>query len=212
MKSQKFFHQSFFRGKQRSYGVVDQDHPCEYSHIDYLAAATAGQEVAVGYLFYSERQPSHSERGHEAFIVHEIPLVVIPDIGIWICQPAFAPLDEAMRLATSQRSAIADTLGASTEELPVELALIAVDDQLPSLAGVDLRHVYDAALFEDPATTLSARRRRDWSAGKVNDTILRLLDAGGWGDAKDPGDAHDWPIPRWLSARIEGSRRPEPRT
>ena len=209
-----FFDGHFSTGVVRPREVVEQDYPCEYTLLDYLAAATAGEEIAVGCL--AVREAMTREQHEEVWpglpwnpdsvgiANYEVNLVAIPGVGIWVCEPVFRSAAEAHARLTEQLQALERALGRPLDELPIEPALIhLLDDVTPDLRGVDPRFFYDTTTFAHVAESLASRRSRDHAPAAVDAVLRELLEVGEWLDSKDGRgfEFEDFPLPRWLTER-----------
>ncbi len=201
------------KGKSITREVVDDDHACEYSLQNYLAAATAGLEVGVGQLHceyrmspeeYAHEFPDLSRPGNAAW-VQETNVIYVPDVGVWLCAPVFTSLTDAYEEVKAARHAFSRALGVETaSDLPVNFALIAMG-RVPRehLRGVDLRHFYDQSLFTDVVGTLTARARP--RPDDLTGLIDAMLGTGYWQDAKN-GYYDDWVLPTWLDEMLAAGR------
>lgn len=207
-----FFDGNFSAGVVRPREIVERDYPCEYTLLDYLVAATAGEEIAVGCLFVSEAmtREQHEEVwpglpwnpdavGHANY---EVNLLAIPGVGIWVCEPVFRSGAEAHERLTGQLKVLERALGRPLDELPIEPALVhLLDDVTPDLRGVDPRFFYDTTTFAHVAESFGKRRSRDYAPASVDAALRELLQVGEWVDSKDGTGFDDFPLPRWLAER-----------
>ena len=199
-----FYRGTFHLGDSTPFDVEEDDFACEYSHMHYLAAATCGEEVAVGQLYvYSSTADELAEaRSPSPSWVCEVSLVMLPDVGIWLCEPLFESIAEADDHLELSVRAIENALQRAIDELPIQVGLFEMTDRTQrQLSSVDRAFYYERSVFADPARALRSRSPARHRPQEVNHTIERLLEAGDWIDAKD-GFYLNWPIPRWLHDQL----------
>lgn len=190
--------------------VVEDDYPCEYSVMSYLAAATAGRPVGVGALYIRveltaeerlERQLESPTPDLPYPFTHgvvETDLVYIPEVGLWLLEPLFRKTREPRQRLEDAASLFAKLLGVAREELPVNFALVqSVPDMAFDACRVDPSEIYDVNAFHDIVGTLTERARPLPDGFDLDELVVRLLSFGDLVDAKN-GSYDDWELPRWL--------------
>lgn len=205
------FHRGMFAvGAPRPRTIVETDVLTEYSLLVYLAAVTAGQRIAVGTLHcplpmtraeYERCYPGLRWRAGTADWIYEPRLVVVPDVGVWLCQTVWDSAAEALELAEADLGAIGKRLERDPSDLPVNIALVSVDPaNKPDLRGIDPMYYFDTELFADVEGSL--RRRARPTPPMFDEFVDELLSLGTWIDAKSGEWDLEMPVPEWIAKHL----------
>jgi hypothetical protein len=187
----------FHIGEPTSFEPLDEDFPTEYAAVEYVAAATLGEPIAVGYLCLEIPD------GPNAVRCFEIGMAIAPGRGIWLLIPVFETWDSAIADAERSRDVLRRIFGQRGDRLPIETAYVPVLGRLPRTPrpGLDPSSVYDASLFD--AVTANLRPRAGADASEIDRSITELLDVGYWIDGKRDGvESLQGELPRWLTDRL----------
>jgi hypothetical protein len=194
----------FHLGEPMAFDVVDRDFPTEYSAVEYVAAATLGQPIAVGHLHFGVPD------GPNAVTCFEIGLAIIPGRGIWLLVPVFKTWDSAIASAEQSRDVLRNVFGERIDALPIETAYVPVLGRVPPTPppGLDPSTIYDPSLFDAVATNLRPRPGVD--ASEIDRSIADLLEIGYWIDVKRTSvESLMGALPRWLAERLPGTSDPD---
>lgn len=213
-----FFDGAFHVGDaDADYLVEDPYYASEYSMMTHLAVATAGDEVAVGTLCISEPMSHEEYRRHnngvplsrncEVYTDWFIDVVIVPGVGVWVCQPVFDSAHVAWEHVPPRLEVLERALERPLTELPIQPALVAtLFDAEVDLRGVDPLYFYDVETYRDVTESLTKRMPGTWLPNTVDAVIEELLRVGHWIDAKNPDDLIRWPIPAWLADMVDVRR------
>lgn len=208
MEDKMFFDGMFHTGKPSPVKVVERDYACEYSLAPYLAQATIGQEVAVlsATLTFGidpeDCEPLDIEweprfASPNLSLSWDTCLVILPGVGLWVCQPVFDSVKEAYEQAQRLQYVLNSFL--QEEETPVHIGLFPMSDAPPNLAGIDPKYYYGPEVYGAVAESLELRSR-PFDSGRADAMIRELMELIYYSDVKAP-DYH-FPIstvPRWLT-------------
>ncbi len=188
---------TFSRGEPWSFEIVDEDGPTEYSAGEYLAAATVGQDVAVGCV-YLERDAGGDGRRLE---VMNVPVVIVPGRGVWITAAVFESFQSALAFMDEQMAFARAALGHEPTDLPLFRAFVPVLPCTPAPPRSVAEHeYYDRSLYADVAGRLRTRPGVAHDPRKVDALVGRLLEVGYWVEGKDVVNLEQvlHRLPRWL--------------
>lgn len=202
MESNTFYNGMLHRGSPLGRDVVECDYPSDHSVPLYLAVATEGEEIGVGSLCLEMRPPHPGEDLPSGPYVPawNIPLLIIPDIGVWVVQPVFGSARKALEQARQMVANIEFAL--ESPGIPVHIALFASSEaQRVDLRGVDPKYFFDTFTYANLRQSLAARLRTTPDPVEVTAVIDELLLCGEWFDLKAPeaSELREAAIPRWLA-------------
>ena len=209
MNANTFYNGLLHRGAPLGRDVVECDYPCDYSVPIYLAVATEGEEIGIGSLCLEMRPPEPGEELPGGAYVHSrnVPLVIIPDVGVWIVQPVFGSARKAFDTARQLLEFTEYVL--DSPGIPVHIAqFAATDDARVDLRGVDPKYFFDTFTYANLRQALAARLRTSPDPAEVTAVIDELLMFGEWFDLKAPeaGELREAAIPRWLAEVLAPER------
>lgn len=186
----------FYLGEPTTFEPLDDDCPTEYAAVEYVAAATLGQPIAVGYLYFETPEGPHAVR------CYEIGTAIMRGRGIWLLVPVFDTWDSAVAEADQSRDVLRGAFGPRSDGF-IATAYIPVLGTLPPKPhpSLDPSSVYDASLFDD--VTANLRPRTGVDAHDLDRVIAELLEVGYWIDAKRDGvESLQGALPRWITDRL----------
>lgn len=186
---------------------------------DLAARLTNGEEVGVGYLnvlFQLDEQECKelaafgaTYRPGESFAKDfSGAAIFIPGVGLWACVPLAPNARDAMKFGRELQWAWTNLLRSYCEEgdldidpdeVPVDIALLAIDEGPWDLRGIDPRHAYLPHTYAEFSETLRTRAL-NCNPDALNTAVRFLVEKNFLREAKAPtacDAAHD--VPTWLT-------------
>lgn len=205
-----FYGGRFSKGSNTNWEVVEHDYSGEYGLTEYIAAATQGEEVAVGYLYFhvsltdeefARDYPGQSREGVDPFYAYSVPAIIIPGLGVWLAEPVWRSLAEAESALDDCFEALLGYLDRQEGEVPLYRAHMATFIGERDLDGGDITKYYGPRTYACLEEELANRLVTKFTQEEVNAFIDELLEEADFGDQKGEFSvfADEPQMPEWLA-------------
>lgn len=211
--SDRFYNGRFSKGSDIQWRVVEHDYSGDYGLTEYVAGATQGEEIAVGYLDFwvsltdeefARDYPGRSREGVDPYYVYAVPAIIVPGKGVWLVAPVWGSLTDAEEGLERSVEALLDILGRDEAECPLYRAHMSMSVGPTELEGGDINRYYPPRAYAGLDDELTSRREKEFTEQEVDAFVDELLDLVGFSDQKGEDRVYaDEPLmPAWLAGVI----------